>query len=417
MNVRRALPVLLLVVAALVSPTTGGIARADGPEDPPALISVEEATSPGLAAEIVAFNQDVAAQQSTEQSLSAEQASLEAQIAPINAALNADDAAGDATDQEFTELNSEIQAYNDAGPPGDPAVAAELNARGEALAAQQDQNNAKVDADNAAHDRLMAAIVAHNNKDTDYDDTNQQLTVERAALLVQILGQQVAAALPVIATPTSVDSLRGMDSPQPDQEYPADGGDSTAPVTPLQNGGGGGDGGGPSSNSDVGKQAQDLVDEHDDGNGNPRLTLANAYRCLEYGPAGTSARVMPSENMIQNVKGAKNPDLEYVDQQGTIQGYGDVKTIGTSSQKTFTDQLKSGVAPLRWREGTLGSEYNVIFIQVPDLTGPAEVRQWVRSWQDSRPGGIGSVSGFTLHVFTVDGTSLGDFDLGTQVGT
>jgi hypothetical protein len=252
MNVRRALPVLLLVVAALVSPTTGGIARADGPEDPPALISVEEATSPGLAAEIVAFNQDVAAQQSTEQSLSAEQASLEAQIAPINAALNADDAAGDATDQEFTELNSEIQAYNDAGPPGDPAVAAELNARGEALAAQQDQNNAKVDADNAAHDRLMAAIVAHNNKDTDYDDTNQQLTVERAALLVQILGQQVAAALPVIATPTSVDSLRGMDSPQPDQEYPADGGDSTAPVTPLQNGGGGGDGGGPSSNSDVG---------------------------------------------------------------------------------------------------------------------------------------------------------------------
>lgn len=229
--VKRALPVLLLVVGALVSPTAGGIAWADGSQDPPALISVGDAKSADLMAQVAAYNESVVAQQAVEQDLVAEKAALGAMVARVNAALNADDAAGNATDEQFAELNSEIQAYNDAGPPGDPAEAAELDARGQELAAQQAQNNAKVDADNADRDRGLAAVAAHNEKATDYENTNQQLTARRATLMVQILSEEEAAELPVIATPTTVDSLRGMDPPQPDQEYVTNGSDNTAPAS------------------------------------------------------------------------------------------------------------------------------------------------------------------------------------------
>ena len=231
--VKRALPVLLLVVGALVSPTAGGIAWADGSQDPPALISVGDAKSADLMAQVAAYNESVVAQQAVEQDLVAEKAALGAMVARVNAALNADDAAGNATDEQFAELNSEIQAYNDAGPPGDPAEAAELDARGQELAAQQAQNNAKVDTDNADRDRGLAAVAAHNEKATDYENTNQQLTARRATLMVQILSEEEAAELPVIATPTTVDSLRGMDPPQPGQEYPAEGGDNSDPAATL----------------------------------------------------------------------------------------------------------------------------------------------------------------------------------------
>jgi len=229
-SVQRVLLVLLLVAAALISPTTSGIARADGSDDPPALISVDDAKSAGLKAQIASYDQSVAAQQRVEQALLTEKASLEALVAKVNAALTADDAAGAATDQLFAEHNSAVQAYNNAGPPGDPAYAAELDAEGQQLAAQQAQNNAKVRADNADRARGLAAMVAHNKKGDAYYNTNKQLTTERATLMAQILAEQAAADLAIIATLTTVDSLSGMDSPQPSQEN-VTGGDNTAPAT------------------------------------------------------------------------------------------------------------------------------------------------------------------------------------------
>ena len=229
--VKRVLPVLLLVVAGLVSPATGGIAWADGSQDPPALISADDAKSAGLKAQIGAYDESVAAQQNDARALLTEKATLRAQVAKVNAVGRADDAAGTAIDQQFAELNSAIQAYNDAGPPGDPAYADELDAEVQQLSAQQAQNNVKIRADNAEKIRLRSAGVAHNRKVTNYENKNQQLTAERATLMAQILAEQAAAELTIIATLTIVDSLRGMDSPQPDQRHVPDGGDNTAPAT------------------------------------------------------------------------------------------------------------------------------------------------------------------------------------------
>ena len=232
---KRILLVLLLMVAALATPATGGTARADDSQDPPAEISVSGTTSDDLKAQIADFNQSVTAQQSTKQALTAEKATIENQAATVNAALNADDAAGAETDKEFDELNSAISAYNSAGPPGDPSYAAELDSEGKQLAAQQDQNNAKVRADNADHDRVAAALTAHNKRAADYESTNQKLTAERATLMDQILADQAAAAMAVMFTMSTVDSLNGMDSPRQDQQYeqPAttNGGDTPAPAT------------------------------------------------------------------------------------------------------------------------------------------------------------------------------------------
>jgi hypothetical protein len=228
--VKRVLLVLLLVAAALIAPTTSGIAHADGSQDPPATISVEGPISDSLKSQITDFNDSVAAQQRVEQNLIAEKASLEAQATKIEAAIQADNAAGDATDQLFAEHNTAVQAYNAAGPPGDPAYAAELDAEGQQLEAQQAQNNAKASADNAARDKGLAAMVAHNKRGDEYKSTNQKLIDERAKLMAELLTEQAAAYLPIIATLTTVDSLSGMDSPQPTQGIGTDGGDYTAPA-------------------------------------------------------------------------------------------------------------------------------------------------------------------------------------------
>ncbi|WP_329214328.1 hypothetical protein OG352_03885 [Streptomyces sp. NBC_01485] len=196
----------------------------------------------------------------------------------------------------------------------------------------------------------------------------------------------------------------------------------------VQNGdgGGGGDDGGGSDNSSSedssrDKDAQSLVKEHGDGKGGPQLTLDNAYRALDGAPEGTRARVMPKENELTSKPGAKgkdrvkNADLEYLDQQGDIVGYGEVKTIGEADEGRFTGQLDSAVKQLRWRQDWKGgTDVNEIFIQVPDLADPPAVKQWVHSYQDARRGGVKSISGFRLRVFSESGNSLGTFDLGAN---
>ncbi|MEV0912003.1 hypothetical protein [Streptomyces hokutonensis] len=195
----------------------------------------------------------------------------------------------------------------------------------------------------------------------------------------------------------------------------------------VQNGDGGGGGSDGSSSEDSSRDddAQSLVDEHGDGKGNPQLTLDNAYRSLDGAPEGTRARVMPKENKLESKPKAErkskndgkvyNPDLEYLDQQGDIVGYGEVKTIGEASEKKFAEQLDSAVKQLRWRQDWKGgTEVNEIFIQVPDLADPPEIKSWVRSYQDTRRGGVKSISGYRLRVYSTNGNSLGTFDLGAN---
>ncbi|NUR01421.1 MAG: RHS repeat-associated core domain-containing protein [Streptomyces sp.] len=191
----------------------------------------------------------------------------------------------------------------------------------------------------------------------------------------------------------------------------------------VQNGDGGGggsdDGGGSDSSSSEDPSrdadAQSLVKEHKEKGRTRKLTLDNAYRALDGAPEGTRARVMPEENEIKNQKGARNPDLEYLDQQGDIVGYGEVKTIGEADEGKFDDQLSSSIKQLRWRQDWKGgTDVNEIFIQVPDLADPPAVKQWVRSYQNARRGGIKSIRGFHLRVYNESGTKLGDFDLGSN---
>ncbi|MGW1267114.1 hypothetical protein [Streptomyces sp. NPDC002491] len=147
-------------------------------------------------------------------------------------------------------------------------------------------------------------------------------------------------------------------------------------------GGGGDDDGGGSDGSSAedssrDADAQSLVDEHKHGGRTEQLTLDNAYRSLDGAPEGTRARVMPKENRIENDEGgSENPDLEYLDQQGDIVGYGEWKTIGKASKTSFTNQLKKAVKQLRWRQDAMGgTDVNEIFIQVPDLADPLEIKQ------------------------------------------
>ncbi|MEX3101812.1 MULTISPECIES: RHS repeat-associated core domain-containing protein [unclassified Streptomyces] len=196
----------------------------------------------------------------------------------------------------------------------------------------------------------------------------------------------------------------------------------------VQNGdgGGGGDDGGGSDGASSGdpdrdRDAQSLRQEHKDEHGEPQLTLDNAYRALDGAPEGTRARVMPKENELTSAPGAKgkdkvkNADLEYLDQQGDIVGYGEVKTIGEADEGRFTGQLESAVKQLRWRQDWKGgTEVNEIFIQVPDLADPPAVKQWVRSYQSARRGGVKSITGYRLRVYNESGDSVGTFDLGTD---
>ena len=133
---------------------------------------------------------------------------------------------------------------------------------------------------------------------------------------------------------------------------------------------------------------------------------------------------MPKENELKSEPGAKgkdkvhNPDLEYLDQQGNIVGYGEIKTIGEAAKDlavTFKGRLNEAVQYLRWRQDWAGgTEVNEIFIQVPDLVDSSEVKGWVRSYRDARRGGVKSISGFRLRVFSESGDSLGTFDLGNN---
>ncbi|MFD7999557.1 hypothetical protein, partial [Streptomyces mirabilis] len=190
-------------------------------------------------------------------------------------------------------------------------------------------------------------------------------------------------------------------------------------------GGGGGDGGGSDSSSSEDssrdKDAQSLRQEHKGEDGEPQLTLDNAYRALDGAPEGTRARVMPKENELQSKPNAKksekvhNPDLEYLDQQGDIVGYGEVKTIGEANETTFSKRLNEAVQYLRWRQDWAGgTEVNEIFIQVPDLAEASEVKGWVRRYQNARRGGVKSIRGFRLRVYSESGTDLGSYDLGTD---
>ncbi|MFJ9567934.1 hypothetical protein ACIRQQ_48975 [Streptomyces fuscichromogenes] len=194
----------------------------------------------------------------------------------------------------------------------------------------------------------------------------------------------------------------------------------------VQNGdgGGGGDDGGGSDGSSAedssrDQDAQSLANDHKKKGRTRQLTLDNAYRALDGAPEGTRARVMPEKNEIKNVKGAKNPDLEYLDQQGDIVGYGEVKTLAKADGGDFSDALRDAVHQLRWRQDNTagGTDVNEIFIQVPDLADPPAVKQWVRSYQDirvDRGSSLDKIRGFRLRVYNESGSSLGDFDLGNN---
>ena len=196
----------------------------------------------------------------------------------------------------------------------------------------------------------------------------------------------------------------------------------------VQNGDGGGgsdDGGGSDGSSadepsrDV--QAQKLADEHgEEEEREAPLTLDNAYRSLDGAPEGTRARRMPDENQLKAEPGERveNPDIEYLDQQGNIVGYGEIKTIMKNSFKSFNGQLREAVKQLRWRQDWAGgTEVNEVFIQVPDLVDASEVKGWVRQYRALRiknNGGLASVRGFRLRVYSKSGDSLGTFDLGNN---
>ncbi|MGA5318953.1 hypothetical protein ACPCIU_00800 [Streptomyces seoulensis] len=143
----------------------------------------------------------------------------------------------------------------------------------------------------------------------------------------------------------------------------------------VQNGDGGGGGddgdgsdGSSAEDSSRDRDARSLRQEHKGDDGQPQLTLDNAYRALDDAPEGTRARVMPKENELtskpvaEGKEKVKNADLEYLDQQ----------------LRRRQD----------WKGGT---DVNEIFIQVPDLADPPVIKQWVRSYQKARRGGISSV--------------------------
>ncbi|MEU2617526.1 hypothetical protein ABZ642_05060 [Streptomyces sp. NPDC007157] len=150
------------------------------------------------------------------------------------------------------------------------------------------------------------------------------------------------------------------------------------------------------------------------------LTLDNAYRSLDGAPEGTRARRMPDEHQLKADPGEKveNPDIEYLDQQGNIVGYGEIKTIIKNSFKSFNGALREAVKQLRWRQDWAGgTEVNEVFIQVPDLVDASEVKGWVRNYRNLRMknnGGLNSVRGFRLRVYSESGDSLGNFDLGNN---
>ncbi|WP_416974090.1 RHS repeat-associated core domain-containing protein [Streptomyces sp. 4F14] len=193
----------------------------------------------------------------------------------------------------------------------------------------------------------------------------------------------------------------------------------------VQNGDGGGggeDGGGSdgSSSEDPSRDAdaQKLVREHLKSGRTDQLTLDNAYRALDGAPEGTRVQGLSEENEYKNMKGYKNPDLEYLDQQGNVVGYGEVKTVGKIDQKTFNDQLSSAVQQLRVRDDVEGSQdIDEIFIQVPDLTDAREIKGWVRSYQrarERRGSPLDKVSGYHVRVYSKSGSKLADFDLGVN---
>ncbi|WP_329352003.1 hypothetical protein OG226_41850 [Streptomyces sp. NBC_01261] len=114
----------------------------------------------------------------------------------------------------------------------------------------------------------------------------------------------------------------------------------------------------------------------------------------------------------------ENPDIEYLDQQGNIAGYGEIKTIIKNSFKSFNGQLREAVKQLRWRQDWAGgTEVNEVFIQVPDLVDASEVKGWVRQYRALRiknNGSLDSVRGFRLRVYSKSGDSLGNFYLGNN---
>ncbi|MBZ3917408.1 RHS repeat-associated core domain-containing protein [Streptomyces acidiscabies] len=191
----------------------------------------------------------------------------------------------------------------------------------------------------------------------------------------------------------------------------------------VQNGDGGGggeDGGGSdgSSSEDSSRDAdaQKLADEHGEKEGRDApLSLDNAYRSLDGAPEGTRARRMPDEHQLSAPEGeqVENPDIEYLDQQGNIVGYGEIKTIMKNNFTTFNRALKEAVKQLRWRQDNFGSDVNQVFIQVPDMVDASEVRGWVRSYRNLRiknNGSLDSVRGFRLRVYSESGESRGTFD-------
>ncbi|MFJ9347944.1 hypothetical protein [Streptomyces sp. NPDC101237] len=116
--------------------------------------------------------------------------------------------------------------------------------------------------------------------------------------------------------------------------------------------------------------------------------------------------------------GYKNPDLEYLDQQGNVVGYGEVKTVGDADQSAFNKQLAKAVKQLRVREDVEGKmDVNEIFIQVPDLVDAREVRGWFRSYQKGRlhhGSDLEKISGYHVRVYTGSGSKLADVDLGVD---
>ncbi|MFJ9381567.1 RHS repeat domain-containing protein [Streptomyces sp. NPDC101455] len=194
----------------------------------------------------------------------------------------------------------------------------------------------------------------------------------------------------------------------------------------VQNGDGGGggddDGGGSdgssAENSGRDPDAQSLVDEHQAKGRTPQLTLDNAYRSLDGAPEGTRSQLLPEEHEYKNMPGYKNPDLEYLDQQGDVVGYGEVKTVGDADQGVFNKQLASAVKQLRVREDVEGAkDVNEIFIQVPDLVDAREIKGWVRAYQrarEKRGSNLDKVRGYHVRVYSESGSKLADFDLGSN---
>ncbi|WP_405988067.1 hypothetical protein [Streptomyces sp. NBC_00986] len=112
----------------------------------------------------------------------------------------------------------------------------------------------------------------------------------------------------------------------------------------------------------------------------------------------------------------KNPDLEYLDEQGNVVGYGEVKTVGDADQGAFNKQLATAVKQLRVREDVEGEmDVNKSSFRSPTWSmlgrskgGSAPIRKAACNHGSD----LDKIRGYHVRVYTESGSKLADFDLG-----